>query len=447
MDELAEREREIADLQAILADPVRQRQIIGEELGEIVGRYGDERRTRLVPFEGDMSAEDLITQEDVVVTVTRGGYAKRTRTDLYRSQRRGGRGVRGAALRQDDLVEHFFVTTTHHWILFFTNKGRVYRAKAHELPEANRDGRGSHVANVLAFQPDEKIAQVLAVRDYDAAPYLVLATRGGIVKKTSLTQYDNGRSNGLIAVNLREDDELIGAALVAAEDDLLLVSRGAQSIRFQADDEALRPMGRDTSGVRGMALAPGDEVLALQVVPAGEQDALELLVVSDGGYGKRTPLGEYRRQGRGGSGILTAKFPESRGTLVGAMVASPQDEVFAITSAGVVIRVPVESIRRTGRGTQGVKLMALDDGATIVAVAHNAEAQADEQVEQVADRVEADATGNAVGTDLVADADGEPVAPVPDVGVEDELVEPADSLDDDVDQSGGMRDGDDEDSR
>jgi DNA gyrase subunit A len=385
LDELAEREAEIAALQAILASPERQREIIGEELGEIVDRYGDERRTRIVAYEGDMSVEDFIAQEDVVVTVTRGGYAKRTKTDLYRAQRRGGKGVRGAQLKQDDLVEHFFVTTTHHWILFFTNKGRVYRAKAHELPEANRDGRGQHVANVLAFQPDEAIAQVLAIRDYAVAPYLVLATRGGIVKKTALTQYDNGRSNGLIAVSLREGDELIGAALVNPEDDLLLVSRGAQSIRFEANDEALRPMGRDTSGVRGMGLNAGDELLAMQVVPAGQQDELQLLVVSDGGFGKRTPLAEYRRQNRGGTGILTAKFPEARGRLVGAMVVREADEVYAITSAGVVIRIAVEPIRLAGRGTQGVKLMQLDNGSTIAAVAHNGEAAA----EAAADAVEA----------------------------------------------------------
>ncbi len=385
IDELAEKEREIADLQAILADPVRQRQIIGEELAEIVERYGDERRTRLVAFEGDMSAEDLITQEDVVVTVTRGGYAKRTRTELYRQQRRGGRGVRGANLKQDDIVEHFFVTTTHHWILFFTNKGRVYRAKAHELPEAGRDGRGSHVANVLAFQPDESIAQVLTIKDYGVAPYLVLSTRGGIVKKTALTQYDNGRSNGLIAVSLREDDELIGAALVSADDDLVLVSANAQSIRFQADDEALRPMGRDTSGVRGMSLADGDQVLAMQVVPAGQEDELTLLVVTDGGFGKRSRLGEYRRQGRGGSGILTAKFPEARGRLVGAMVVRDEDEVYAITSAGVVIRMAIAPLRPLGRGTQGVRLMALDSGTSVVAIAHNGEAAAEDEVDEVVD--------------------------------------------------------------
>ena len=379
MDELAEREREIADLQAILADPARQRVIIGEELGEIVERYGDERRTRVVAYEGDMSAEDFIAQEDVVVTVTRGGYAKRTKTDLYRSQRRGGRGVQGASLKQDDIVERFFVTTTHHWLLFFTDKGRVYRAKAHELPEANRNGRGQHVANILAFQPDERIAQVIALRDYAAAPYLVLATRKGLVKKTSLSEYDNGRSNGLIAINLREDDELIAAALISDEDDLLLVSRQANSIRFTAGNEALRPMGRATSGVIGMALRPGDELLAMQVAPAGgDEETTALLVVSDGGFGKRTALKEYRVQKRGGYGVLTAKMPEGRGQLVGALIVRDADEIFAITSTGVVIRMSVQPLRLLSRPTGGVKLVALAAGATVVAVAHNGEAAAEQ---------------------------------------------------------------------
>jgi DNA gyrase subunit A len=400
MDELAEREREIADLQAILADPARQRAIIGEELGEIVERYGDERRTRVVAHEGDMSAEDFIAQEDVVVTVTRGGYAKRTKTDLYRSQRRGGRGVQGASLKQDDIVERFFVTTTHHWLLFLTDQGRVYRCKAHELPEANRNGRGQHVANILAFQPDEKIAQVIALRDYAAAPYLVLATRKGLVKKTALTEYDNGRSSGLIAVNLREDDALIAAALIRPEDDLLLVSRKAQSIRFHASDDALRPMGRATSGVIGMKLADDDELLAMQVAPAGgDEETTALLVVSDGGFGKRTALKEYRRQGRAGYGVLTAKMPEGRGQLVGALIVSDADEIFAITSTGVVIRMSVQPLRYLSRPTGGVKLVSLANGATVVAVAHNGEAAAEETLEEAdGDMLQAEAAPEGAGT-------------------------------------------------
>jgi len=434
LDELAEREREIADLQSILADPARQRRIIGEELTEIVERYGDERRTRIVAFEGDMSAEDLIAQEDVVVTVTRGGYAKRTKTDLYRSQRRGGRGVQGASLREDDIVERFFVTTTHHWLLFLTDKGRVYRAKAHELPEANRNGRGQHVANILAFQPDERIAQVIALRDYAAAPYLVLATRRGLVKKTALTEYDNGRSSGLIAINLREDDELIAAALISAEDDLLLVSKEAKSIRFLADDESLRPMGRATSGVMGMKMVGGDELLAMQVA---RDDTDGLLVVTDGGFGKRTLISGYKRQKRGGQGVLTARIEEKRGMLVGALIVKDADEIFAITSAGVVIRMSVAPLRYLSRATSGVKLVQLDGGTNVVAVAHNGEAAADvETAEDLPGELVAPVETGAGVADVPAldeledDAGSDADEPVDDAGPDDTSSEPPADADD-----------------
>jgi DNA gyrase subunit A len=378
-----------------------------------------------VPFEGDMSAEDLIAQEDVVVTVTRGGYAKRTKTELYRQQRRGGKGVRGAALKQDDIVEHFFVTTTHHWILFFTNMGRVYRAKAHELPEAARDARGQHVANVLAFQPDEHIAQVMDIRDYGVAPYLVLATRDGLVKKTPLREYDNGRSSGLIAINLREDDELIAAALVGPEDDLLLVSRQAQSIRFRGDDDALRPMGRATSGVRGIRLGDGDSLLSMVVV-----DDLEaaLLVVTDGGFGKRTALTEYKRQGRGGSGVLTAAIAEKRGQLVGALVVRDGDEVFAVTSTGVVIRVPVAGLRLLSRATGGVRLMALDGGATVVSVARNGEAES--EVEQALEAGAEAVPAEVLQAEEAGDDDGPGVQDVPAEPEDSGPEEPVDALED-----------------
>jgi DNA gyrase subunit A len=369
IDDLVEQERMIADLLDILDKPGRQRQIISDELGEIVAKHGDERRTRIVPYEGDMSMEDLIAQEDVVVTVTRGGYAKRTKIDLYRQQKRGGRGVQGAALREDDIVQHFFVTTTHHWILFFTNKGRVYRAKAHELPEQMRTARGQHVANILAFQPDEKIAQVIDIKDYGVAPYLVLGTRKGMVKKTALTEFDSNRSGGIVAINLREDDELIGAALVRPEDDMLLVSRQAQSIRFSADNDSMRPMGRATSGVIGMRLNEGDEVLAMEVV----QPESALLVVTDGGFGKKTRIDEYPLQGRGGKGVLTARIVAKRGKLVGALNVMPEDELFAITSAGVIIRMSVKPLRHLSRATMGVKLINLDAGTSVVAVARNNE--------------------------------------------------------------------------
>jgi len=370
IDEFAELEAAIAEFNAILGSEQRQREIVRDELAEIVTKYGDERRTRLIAYDGDVSMEDLIAQEDVVVTITRTGYAKRTRNDLYRTQHRGGKGVQGAALKQDDIVQHFFVTSTHDWILFFTNKGRVYRAKAYELPEANRTARGQHVANLLAFQPDEHIAQVLNISNYEVAPYLVLATRGGLVKKTKLTDFDSNRQGGIVAINLRDDDELISAELVRPSDDLLLVSRRAQSIRFHADDDALRPMGRATSGVIGMRFSAQDELLAMEVVREG----LDVLVATERGYAKRTPIMEYPVQGRGGKGVLTAKIVRARGALVVALTVSVEDELFAITSNGGVIRTPVRPVRRTGRQTMGVKLMDLPDGVTIVAIARNVDA-------------------------------------------------------------------------
>jgi DNA gyrase subunit A len=364
----------IDECNAILASEDRQRSIIGEELGEITRKYGDDRRTRLTAYEGDMSMEDLIAEEDVVVTITRGGYAKRTKTDLYRSQRRGGKGVQGATLKQDDIVDHFFVTTTHHWVLFFTNKGRVYRAKAHELQEAGRAARGQHVANILGFQPDERIAQVMTIKDYTAAPYLVLATKFGLVKKTALTDFDSNRTGGVIAINLRDGDELISAALMSADDDLLLVSRKAMSIRFHGDDEALRPMGRQTSGVIGMRFAEGDELLSMDVVALGSDEGeVDLLVATDGGFAKRTRVKEYSPQGRGGRGVFTAKIVSTRGQLVGALVVKPEDELFAIRSDGGVIRTTAGEVRRTGRQTMGVRLINLPENQSVVAVARNAE--------------------------------------------------------------------------
>jgi DNA gyrase subunit A len=373
IDQLAEIELEIADLKDILEKPERQRQIIRDELMAIVDKYGDDRRTRIIPFDGEVSVEDLIAVEDVVVTITRTGYAKRTKTDLYRSQKRGGKGVQGATLKQDDIVEHFFVCSTHDWILFFTNKGRVYRAKAYELPEANRNARGQHVANLLAFQPDEKIAQVIEIKDYEVAPYLVLATKKGLVKKTKLSDFDSNRSGGLIGVNLREGDELVGAVLVAAEDDLLLVSSEGQSIRFHATDEALRPMGRATSGVLGMRFNDGDELLGINVVA---EDKF-LLVATDGGYAKRTPIDDYPVQGRGGKGVLTIQYDRKRGRLVGALIVDVEDELYAITSSGGVIRTMAAQVRKAGRQTKGVRLMNLDEGTTLLAVARNADEPSD----------------------------------------------------------------------
>lgn len=398
-----ELQAKINEYNAILASPERQRQIVSEELAVIVDKFGDDRRSKLVPFDGDMSIEDLIAEEDIVVTISRGGYVKRTKTDDYRSQKRGGKGVRGTKLKSDDIVDHFFVSTTHHWLLFFTNKGRVYRAKAYELPDAGRDARGQHVANLLAFQPDEKIAQILAVRDYEAAPYLVLATKAGLVKKTSLKDYDSPRSGGVIAINLREtdsgaDDELIGAELVSAEDDLLLISRKAQSIRFTATDDALRPMGRATSGVKGMSFREGDELLSMNVVRPGTF----VFTATDGGYAKRTNVDEYRVQGRGGLGIKAAKIVEDRGSLVGALVVEETDEILAITLGGGVIRTRVNEVRETGRDTMGVQLINLGKRDAVVGIARNAEAGREaEEVEGVV----GDDAGDESATEAAAPAE------------------------------------------
>src|SRR6201985_2966002 len=369
VNERDELEAKIADYEDILASPERQRQIVGTELAEIVHKFGNDRCTEIIAYDGEVADEDLIAEEDVAVTITYGGYAKRTKTDLYRAQRRGGKGVRGAQLRTDDIVDHFFVTTTHHWILFFTNKGRVYRAKAYELPEAARDARGQHVANLLAFQPDEHIAEVLALRDYSVAPYLVLATKSGLVKKSRLTDFDSPRSGGIIAINLREDDELIGASLVSPEEDLILISAKAQALRFHASDESLRPMGRATSGVIGMRFADGDELLDMYVA----RDDEDVLVATEGGCAQRTPSDQYPVKNRGGMGVVTARIVEARGRLVGALMVRAHDEISAITSAGGVIRTPAGEIKRSGRQTMGVRLMNLASGGSVVGLARNAQ--------------------------------------------------------------------------
>jgi DNA gyrase subunit A len=371
IEELARLEAVIADLEDILASPERQRRIVSEELAEIVEKYGDERRTRILPFDGDMNVEDLIPEEEVVVTITRDGYAKRTRSDAYRAQRRGGKGIRGAQLRSDDVVEHFFVTSTHNWVLFFTNLGRVYRAKAYELPEGGRDAKGQHVANLLAFQPGEEIAQVVYLRTYEDAPFLVLATRDGLVKKTRLSEYDSNRAGGVIAINLREGDELVAARLIGDGDDLLLVSRKGMSVRFKADDTALRPMGRATSGVTGMKFRDGDQLLSMDVVR--DADDAFVFVVTEAGYAKRTPVTQYRVQGRGGLGIKVAKITDQRGDLVGAMIVGEDDEVLVVMERGKVVRSSVSGVPAKGRDTMGVVFAKPDGGDRIIAVARNSE--------------------------------------------------------------------------
>lgn len=386
LDEHAQLRDHVADLEDILATPQRQRDIVSTELAEIVERYGDERVTTIVPYAGEMSMEDLIPEEDVVVTITRDGFAKRTRTDNYRSQKRGGKGVRGTQLKGDDVVEHFFVTTTHQWLLFFTNLGRVYRAKAYEIPEGGRTSRGQHVANLLAFQPDERIAQVLAIHDYDEADYLVLATRSGLVKKTRLSEYDSARTGGIIAINLRDDDngepdQQVSAQLVNADDDLILVSRKGQAVRFTASDEQLRPMGRGTSGVRGMKFRDGDELLAMEVVREGA----DLLIVTDGGYAKRTPLSEYPVKGRGIFGVRVGNLVDERGALVGALVVDSDENVMVITESGKLVQINASDVRATGRNTMGVIFARPDDDDRIIAITRHTEDDEDEAVDETAD--------------------------------------------------------------
>ena len=423
VDDLAELEVRIADLEDILANEARQRQIISDELAEVVDKFGDDRRTQIIAADGDLSMEDLIPDEELVVSITRGGYAKRTRADQYRTQKRGGKGVRGASLRGDDVVQHFIATTNHHWLLFFTTAGRVYRTKAYNLPEASRDAKGGHVAGLLSFQPDESIAQVLAIRDYDQMPYLVLATRAGLVKKTRLGDYNSPRQAGVIAINFREDDdELIGAELVDSDDDILLISRKGSAIRFKADDGQLRPMGRATSGVTGMKFRTTDDsVLSMSVIRAAQiavEDASDeamaetdakvqyVFTITDGGFAKRSRIGEYRVTNRGGLGIRAmALANEDRGGLVGGFIVEDDDEVLSITANGQVVRSPInDDFRVTGRSTMGVKFVTPKSGDAVAVVARSVEAKVVEETEETAEETAAETnteTGTETGTEAI----------------------------------------------
>ncbi|HEX7740728.1 MAG TPA: DNA gyrase subunit A [Marmoricola sp.] len=438
VDELARLEAVIAELNEILASEERQRQIVSEELNEIVEKYGVERRSRIIAADGDLSMEDLIPDEDLVVSITRGGYAKRTLASQYRTQKRGGKGVRGAALKGDDVVEHFISTTNHHWLLFFTNAGRVYRTKAYNLPEASRDAKGGHVAGLLSFQPDEQIAQVLAIRDYEQAPYLVLATKSGLVKKTRLGDYNSPRQAGVIAINFREDDdELIGAEQVFPEDHILLVSRKGQAIRFQADDSQLRPMGRATSGVQGMKFREGDSLLSMSVIRAAQVEAEEgaesagegspyfgvnpqyVFTMTDGGFAKRTRITEYRIQSRGGIGIKAMSLSnEDRGGLVGGFIVEEGDEILSITAAGQVVRSPINAeFRATGRSTMGVKFVTPKAGDTVAVVTRSVETDAEDEPEtdpvgeqpaSAVEPVETHEPGESQGATIDPDVSAEP---------------------------------------
>ncbi|OZG66130.1 DNA gyrase subunit A [Bifidobacterium hapali] len=422
VDEHEELMRKIADYNDILAKPERQRTIVGDELDEIVTKYGDERRTKILPYSGEMNVEDLIAEENVVVTVTHSGFIKRTKADEYRAQHRGGKGIKGAKLREDDVVDHFFLTSTHNWLLFFTNKGRVYRIKAYELPEGSRDSKGQHVANLLQFGPDESIQTVLSIPDYEVAKYLVLATRSGKIKKTALSEYDSPRQGGLIAVRLMTDengetaDELVGAALCNAEDDIILVSRLGMSLKFAADDDQLRPMGRQTAGVQGMKFRDDDSLLAMDVVPADTDK--DLLVVTNEGFAKRTAISEYRLQGRNGFGVKALQLAEGRGSLVGAVIVAEDDQIMAIMKSGKVIRSDVAEVKRTGRNTQGVTLAKPDKGDEIISIARNEEKDDDEDATagdmvDAAASTEPTAESSAVAADNAADSAADNAADSP----------------------------------
>ncbi|WEV75406.1 DNA gyrase subunit A [Bifidobacterium sp. ESL0800] len=415
VDEHNELMRKIADYNDILSSPERERKIVGDELDEIVAKYGDERRTKILPFSGEMSDEDLIADENVVVTVTHSGFVKRTKADEYRAQHRGGKGIKGAKLRQDDVVDHFFLTSTHNWILFFTNRGRVFRLKAYELPEGSRDSKGQHVANLLQLSPDESIQAVLSIPNYEIAKYLVLATRSGKVKKTPLAQYDSTRQGGLIAVRLMEDpetgepaDELIGATLCNADDDIILVSKHGMSLKFKADDEQLRPMGRQTAGVQGMKFREGDELLAMDVVRADMEDDLSLLVVTNEGFAKRTSISQYRLQGRNGFGVKALQMNEDRGELVGAVIVTDSDQIMAIMKSGKVIRSDVSEVKRTGRNTQGVTLAKPDKNDEILSIARNSDTDDDDDEDsENSDSAGAEGSDSAGTSDSAAAASDE----------------------------------------
>jgi DNA gyrase subunit A len=354
-DEFKDLQERIAELRAILGDQSRIDGVIKEELLEIKEIYGknDSRRTEIVAAEGELELEDLIAEEDMVIAITRSNYIKRLPVTTYREQRRGGQGVMGMDLKEEDYIEHLFVASTHDYVLFFTNVGKVYRLKVHELPLGSRQSKGRAIQNLLPFRQDEQVRAVVQTRDFEEAKYLVFATKNGIVKKTELQAYNTPlRADGIIAIKMREDDELIGVRHSAGADDVLMVSRKGQAIRFSEQDA--RPMGRDTAGVKGMSLRKGDEVISLDVIGANEGD---LLVVTENGYGKRTKLADYPRKGRGGLGVKTIQLAEAKGQLVGARIVREGYQVMLISTGGTVIRMPADGIKRSGRSTQGVIVM------------------------------------------------------------------------------------------
>jgi DNA gyrase subunit A len=371
VDEYAETERAIVRYREILADPREVSKIIVEELRTVRAKYGDARRTQIIGRAAEISAEDLIVEEDMVVTISHEGYIKRNAVALYRAQRRGGRGKIGATTRDEDFVEHLFVASTHSYILIFTNSGKVYWLKVHAIPQAGRAARGRSITNLLSLKPEEKLSAFLPVREFRDNRFVLFATRRGLVKKTDLMQYASPRPSGIIAISLEEGDEVIGVRLTEGTQEAILSTRDGQAIRFK--EEEVRPMGRGTYGVWGMKLDPGDEVVALDLVEPGAT----LLAVSENGYGKRTEMDEYRLTRRGGKGIITMKTTEKTGRVIGVRMVTDDDQIMLVTSGGKVIRLRVKEIRVIGRNTQGVRLIDLEDGERVASVARLAEREDD----------------------------------------------------------------------
>ncbi|TMK82920.1 MAG: DNA gyrase subunit A, partial [Actinobacteria bacterium] len=362
-DEHEELQAQIKEFKAILADPKRVLALIKEELSEIKEKFAQPRRTEIQVDSGDIDIEDLIADDDVVVTITRSGYIKRVPANVYRTQGRGGKGIRGARPKQDDIVAHLLTTSNHAYVLFFSNRGKVYRIKAHEIPEKDRTARGISIRNLLPLQSDESIAAVIDTRDYETHRFLVIATKRGVIKKTAFQAYDSSRRDGIIAIKLRQDDEVMQVRATSGENELIMVSRKGQAIIF--NESEVRPMGRDAQGVIGMKFKAEDWLEAFDVV---DPDA-EVLVVTDAGYGKRTLLNKYPRHHRGGQGVKTVELTPRRGFVAGAAVVRPENEMFLIASDGQVIRIPCRDISRQGRATTGVRVMRLEPGQELVAMA------------------------------------------------------------------------------
>ena len=367
LEEHAETEKAIARYREILADEREVSNIIIEELKGVRDKYGDERRTKIVDEVATISIEDLIVEEDMIVTISHEGYIKRNAVSLYRAQRRGGRGKIGATTRDEDFVEHLFVASTHSYLMVFTTSGKVFWLKVHEIPQAGRAARGRSITNLLSLKPEDKLSAFLPVREFQEGRYLVFGTRRGLIKKTDLMQYANPRPSGIIAIALEDQDEVVGVRLTDGKQEIILSTRGGQAIRFP-ESEA-RPMGRDTYGVWGMKLDAGDEVVALDIVEPGAT----LLAVSENGCGKRTAMDEYRQTHRGGKGIITMKTTDKTGRVVGVRMMTDEDQLMLVTSGGKVIRLRVNEIRVIGRNTQGVRLIDLEEGERVASVARLAE--------------------------------------------------------------------------